>query len=190
MHAAKQMFYLNKEARQTCTMDTSGTWLKEVGPASRCMTCATTACCCCTCVYSCIITKVQDLSMHPVNDESNLNPRTWKLVCAKWLPSQGICKQRPVATINSWIAGACSKGCQGPLLHTVLRYGALGCRFTGPSEEVQHDSCVVKKKQSRWQLQQAYHPQVTNEMQQFCFVLFGTKLLMSSKLFTGTCTAQ
>ncbi|DBB13369.1 TPA: hypothetical protein ACH3X3_005102 [Trebouxia sp. C0006] len=45
---------------------------------------------------------------------------------------------------------ACSKGCQGPLLHTVRRYGALGCRFTGPSEEVQHDSCVVKKKQNRY----------------------------------------
>ncbi len=64
-------------------------------------------------------------------------------------PHKGFCKQRPVATIHSLIAGACSKGCQGPLLHTVRRYGALGCRFTGPSEEVQHDSCVVKKKQNR-----------------------------------------
>ena len=73
MHAAKQMFYLNKEARQTCTMHTSGTWLKEVGP-SRCMTCATTtACCCCTCIYLGIITKLQDLSMHQVNDEPNSN---------------------------------------------------------------------------------------------------------------------
>ncbi|KAL0018388.1 hypothetical protein WJX77_002518 [Trebouxia sp. C0004] len=45
---------------------------------------------------------------------------------------------------------ACSKGCQGPLLHTVRRYGALGCRFTGPSEEVQRASCLVKKKQNRY----------------------------------------
>ncbi|DBA65515.1 TPA: hypothetical protein ACH3X2_003172 [Trebouxia sp. C0005] len=44
----------------------------------------------------------------------------------------------------------CSKGCQGPLLHTVRRYGSLGCRFTGPSTQVQTDSCFVKKKQNRY----------------------------------------
>lgn len=33
MHAARQIFYLNKEARQKCTMDTSGTWLQEVHAA-------------------------------------------------------------------------------------------------------------------------------------------------------------
>ncbi|KAL0026159.1 hypothetical protein WJX79_006416 [Trebouxia sp. C0005] len=44
----------------------------------------------------------------------------------------------------------CSKGCQGPLLHTVRRYGSLGCRFTGPSTQVQTDSCLVKKKQNRY----------------------------------------
>ena len=47
------------------------------------------------------------------------------------------------------LAGACTKGCQGPLLRTVQRYGTLGCRFTGPSTEVQRESCVVKKKQNR-----------------------------------------
>ncbi|KAL0023434.1 hypothetical protein WJX79_000959 [Trebouxia sp. C0005] len=44
----------------------------------------------------------------------------------------------------------CSKGCQGPLLHTVRRYGSLGCRFTGPFTQVQTDSCLVKKKQNRY----------------------------------------
>ncbi|DBB13358.1 TPA: hypothetical protein ACH3X3_005093 [Trebouxia sp. C0006] len=42
----------------------------------------------------------------------------------------------------------CSKGCQGPLLHTAQRYGSLGCRSTGPSSQVQTDSCLVKKKQN------------------------------------------
>ncbi|KAL0043852.1 hypothetical protein WJX82_008583 [Trebouxia sp. C0006] len=45
---------------------------------------------------------------------------------------------------------ACSKGCQGPLLHTVRRYGALVRRFTGPSEEDQHASCLFQKKQNRY----------------------------------------
>ncbi|DBB13364.1 TPA: hypothetical protein ACH3X3_005098 [Trebouxia sp. C0006] len=45
---------------------------------------------------------------------------------------------------------ACSKGCQGPLLRTVQRHGTLGCRFTGPSTEVQRESCVVKEKQNRY----------------------------------------
>ncbi|DBA67780.1 TPA: hypothetical protein ACH3X2_001214 [Trebouxia sp. C0005] len=44
----------------------------------------------------------------------------------------------------------CSKGCQGPLLHTVRRYGSLGCRFTGPSTQVQTDRCLDKKKQNRY----------------------------------------
>ena len=50
---------------------------------------------------------------------------------------------------DSLLAGACAKGCQGPLLRTVQRHGTLGCRFTGPSTEVQRESCVVKKKQDR-----------------------------------------
>ncbi len=47
MYAARRTFYLNKEAKQTCKMDTGGTWLPEVGPVLRCMTCATHDTCHC-----------------------------------------------------------------------------------------------------------------------------------------------
>lgn len=45
-------------------------------------------------------------------------------------------------------AGACTQGCQGRLLHTVQRYGALDCCFTGLSTEVERLSCAFKKAQN------------------------------------------
>ena len=80
MHSARQMFSLNTEARQTCVMNTSGTWLPEVGPTLRCMTCATHDTCHCMMLlhmhHLCICQQLEDLSIHQRNQEPNLTPRT------------------------------------------------------------------------------------------------------------------
>ena len=49
------------------------------------------------------------------------------------------------------IAEHCKKGCQGPLLRPLRRFGMLGSRFSGPCGEVVHGKGIKRVKQPRLQ---------------------------------------
>ena len=61
-------------------MDTGGTWLPEVGPALRCVTCATHDKCHCMMLLLThplmLLPNLEDLGMHQDNHEPNLNLMT------------------------------------------------------------------------------------------------------------------
>lgn len=70
-------------------------------------------------------------------------------VCAKVdLPAR-VCWWEPgiltLISMRTVYAGACKKGCQGPVLRTLQRFGALGRRSNGPKGTLAEPEAVSKR---------------------------------------------
>ena len=83
---------------------------------------------------------------------SHTTAHAWPMqctVCAKVdLPARGCWWEPGILTLISMrtvYAGDCKKGCQGPVLRTLQRFGALGRRSNGPKGTLAEPEAVSKK---------------------------------------------
>ena len=76
--------------------------------------------------------------------------------------------------MNSLIAGACTKGCQDPLLHTLRRYGAKGAASQGPPHKFSATAVLSRRSRTGDNCSRL----ITFDLQLRCsnFVLFHTVL--------------